>query len=132
MRAAAGGAHRPGPLGSGPRRRFRLHPVVLLERALHAVDDGLRHLAEKRVALAVPVLEARLRDVLECFGHGVLQTPLIVASRTCSPADERSRSTPADPDPAPASGAGGARACRRCASSETARSPTPRRGAGRA
>jgi hypothetical protein len=50
----------------GGLRRPLGHALVLAERP---VDDGLEHVAEVRVARAVPVYEAGPRDVLEIVGH---------------------------------------------------------------
>ena len=50
----------------GGLRRPLGHALVLAKRP---VDDGLEHVAEVRVARAVPVYEAGPRDVLEIVGH---------------------------------------------------------------
>src|SRR5207245_5766505 len=50
--------------------RSFLGAVILTERSLDTVDDGFRNFAEIGVAVAVAVLEAGMRNVLEFGSHG--------------------------------------------------------------
>ena len=91
----------------GDGRRLRLHAVVLLQRPLHAVDDGLRHLAEPGVTRAVAILEARARDVFEGLTHGCSSSrPLSTRPRrprargACAPPPDRDRGRDAPDRPA--------------------------------
>src|SRR5215831_6662847 len=53
----------------GDGRSFR-HAIVLAQRTLHAIYDGLRYLTEVGVARPVLVEQAGLRNVFEVVGHG--------------------------------------------------------------